>query len=98
MSAVVGNFFTFFMKIGTGPVGFLAQVADYLFSPFTNENGLEDRRIWWILSLFFWTSLAVTVFAVGGLISMFVGLTYIYIIAFKKIKCVNNNIPLEDCV
>lgn len=98
MAAVLASFVQFTLKIIAFPLVVLSAASTYLFGEFTNDNGQQDRRIWWILGFFFWSSLAVTVFAIGGIITLFVALIYVYIIAFKKIKCINKNIPMEDCV
>lgn len=45
-----------------------------------------------------YSSIFITLFLLGGLVTPFIGLVYMYYIFYKKIKCYNKNIPDSKCV
>ena len=49
------------------------------------------------LKFCFISSLFITLFLLGGLVTPFIGLVYMYYMFYKKIKCYNKNIPDSKC-
>ena len=86
------------VKAGSFPVSMILSIKDYIFKEYTDEQSqTRTRRIFKLLWFFFYTSLFITVFAVGGILTVFIGMVYAYLAIYKKFKCFNSNIPDSSC-
>jgi len=61
------------------------------------ENQIRTTRLKKFLWFCLYTSIFITIFAVGGIITVFIGMVYAYLAIYKKFKCFNSNIPDKSC-
>jgi hypothetical protein len=58
---------------------------------------LWDGIFWVYVRFCLYSSIFICLFMLGGLVTPFIGLLYMYYMIYKKIKCYNKNIPDSQC-
>jgi|SaaInlStandDraft_6_1057023.scaffolds.fasta_scaffold147562_2 hypothetical protein len=80
------------------PLTLLAAVATYATEDVPSDYGdYITKRIYKFLWFCFWAAVFISIFAVGGIITVFIGIVYAYVAIYRKIKCVNSKIPDKSC-
>ena len=98
MAAIVSSVGSGAVKAALVPVSLFKSLGEYVFGEFEDEQSqTRTRRVFKFLWFCFYTSLFITVFAVGGIITVFIGMVYAYLAIYKKFKCFNSNIPDASC-
>ena len=81
-------------NIITSIFGSLAKIIPSIVMAFKPPDGIAILYLKFCL----YSSIFITLFLLGGLVTPFVGIVYMYTVFYKKIKCYNNNIPDSKCL
>jgi ABC-type Fe3+ transport system permease subunit len=81
------------------PLMIIYKLGQYGLEETDDENYgyFKSRRIYKFFWFCFWTALFITIFAVGGIITVFIGMVYAYLAIYRKVKCINSKVPDKSC-
>ena len=98
MAAIVGKLFESTLKVVLFPLLLIKKMGMYGIEEIEDEeNQIRTTRLKKFLWFCLYTSIFITIFAVGGILTVFIGMVYAYIAIYKKFKCFNSKIPDESC-
>jgi len=98
MAAIVAKVFEGTLKVVGFPLILIYKMGMYGVDEIEDEaNQIRTTRLKKFLWFCLYTSIFITIFAVGGILTVFIGMVYAYIAIYKKFKCFNSKIPDESC-
>jgi len=98
MAAIVGKLFESTLKVVLFPLLLIKKMGMYGIEEIEDEeNQIRTTRLKKFLWFCLYTSIFITIFAVGGILTVFIGMVYAYLAIYKKFKCFNSNIPDKSC-
>ena len=98
MPDIVGKLFEGTLKVVGFPLLLIKKIGMYGIEEIEDEeNQIRTTRLQKFLWFCLYTSIFITIFAVGGIITVFIGMIYTYLAIYKKFKCFNSKIPDESC-